>query len=176
MSFVVWKWRLRRSGSGLPRSQGQTWVESRVVWGLTEIELAVGTHIAMRPLGLGLSGIVSFGAQSPAPHNRCVRFAVVVTYHATLSNRRLLRPPGPDLHRLEQASFLGARARYRLQQFLEKHVSCPPISSLSPDIVMSAVEQRAGHPQPDVHALMKASRSVLICSAFVVGMPCGKPG
>ena len=27
-----------------------------------------------------------------------------------------------------------------------------------------------------VHALIKASRSVLICSAFVVGMPCGKPG
>jgi hypothetical protein len=33
MSFVVWKWRSRRSASGRPRSQGQTWLESHVVWG-----------------------------------------------------------------------------------------------------------------------------------------------
>jgi hypothetical protein len=31
-------------------------------------------------------------------------------------------------------------------------------------------------PQLALHFLMKANRSPLICSAFVVGMPCGKPG
>jgi hypothetical protein len=44
-----------------------------------------------------------------APHNRRVRFAVVVTFHhATLTTRRLLALSGPVSHRLKHASFLGA--------------------------------------------------------------------
>src|ERR1017187_2254340 len=47
--------------------------------------------------------------QSPTLYNCCVRFAMVVTSHdATLATRRALPPlPGPDIHRLDLASFLA---------------------------------------------------------------------
>src|SRR4051812_14086227 len=40
------------------------------------------------------------------PHDRCVRFAVVVTFHAaTLATGGRYPLPGPDFHRLDRASF-----------------------------------------------------------------------
>ena len=51
--------------------------------------------------------IISFAAQYPTPHDRCVRFAPAVTGdHATLATGRLATAlPSPDFHRLDRASF-----------------------------------------------------------------------
>jgi hypothetical protein len=56
---------------------------------------------------LGLCDIISFAAQYPTPHDRCVRFMTAVTDdHATLATgRRATTLPWPDFHRLERASF-----------------------------------------------------------------------
>jgi hypothetical protein len=56
---------------------------------------------------LGLCEIKLFAAQYPTPHDRCVRFATVVTGGpATLARGRLATAlPPPNFHRLESASF-----------------------------------------------------------------------
>src|SRR5258705_6578148 len=56
---------------------------------------------------LGLCGIISFAAQYPTPHDRCVRFAAAVAGdHATLARGRLATTlPPPVFHRLDRASF-----------------------------------------------------------------------
>src|SRR5208282_4628980 len=65
-------------------------------------------HVAFGLINsLGLCGIISFAAQYPTPHDRCVRFATVVTGdHATLARGRLATAlPQPVFHRLDRASF-----------------------------------------------------------------------
>jgi len=65
-------------------------------------------HVAFDVINrLGLCDIISFAAQYPTPHDRCVRFAPAVTDdHATLATgRHATALPSPDFHRLERASF-----------------------------------------------------------------------
>jgi len=65
-------------------------------------------HVAFDVINrLGLCNIISFAAQYPTPHGRCVRFAPAVTDdHATLATgRHATALPSPDFHRLERASF-----------------------------------------------------------------------
>jgi hypothetical protein len=61
-------------------------------------------HVALGFINnLGHCGIISFAAQYPTPHDRCVRFAAVVTGdHATLATAL----PPPVFHRLDRASFV----------------------------------------------------------------------
>src|SRR5260370_30563569 len=71
---------------------------------------------------LGLCGIISFAAQYPTPHDRCVRFAAVVTGdHATLARGLLATAlPPPVFHRLDRASFAW-RTDNRVRPQVEKH-------------------------------------------------------
>ena len=65
------------------------------------------THVASGALDrLGPCVAAHFVAQYRLPHDCCVRFAVVVTFHAaTLATGGRYPIPGSDFHRLDRASF-----------------------------------------------------------------------
>ena len=100
--IVVWR---RRS----PRFRDVPFIRD----GVSDHGRAVAPRMTVRNMlpsayqRLGLCRIISFAAQYPTPHDRCVRFAAVVTGdHATLARGRLATAlPSPVFHRLDRASF-----------------------------------------------------------------------
>src|ERR1019366_5152143 len=103
-------------------------------------------HVAFDVINrLGLCEIISFAAQYPTPHDRCVRFATAVTGdHATLATGRLATAlPWPDFHRLDRASFAwrtdnryyqgqSVEARPLLRGFLSEIYPLPYIARARP--------------------------------------------